>query len=80
MSADVRANSEKKEVKNKTQQRIFSFKIWNQMQTYSVYFQKRNFHQQVYIWWQTTSRSQPGVIAQSHPHQAKESVVGVGAG
>ena len=27
MSADVRANSEKKEVNNKTQQRIFSFKI-----------------------------------------------------
>ena len=50
------------------------------MQTYSVNFQKRNFHQKGHIWWQTTSRRQPGVIAQSHPHQAKESVVGVGAG
>ena len=86
MSADVKANNEKKEVNNKTQQRIFSFKSVrlksnvNQTQTYILSFQKRILHQKGRVWWQTISRSQPGVIAQSHPHEAKESVVGVGAG
>ena len=83
MSADVKTTNEKKEAKKKTQQRIFTFKICKiEIKRKHIFFLSKSVfsHQKGRVWWPTTSHSQPGVIAQSHPHEAKESVVGVGAG